>query len=66
MLFVVAVWGTTFVLVKGALDDATPLAFNLIRMTLAFLAMAALGGSALVLVGPLTRVTNRPAIALAR
>jgi len=40
MLFVVAVWGTTFVLVKGALDDATPLAFNLIRMTLAFLAMA--------------------------
>ena len=33
---------------------------------LAFLAMAALGGSALVLVDPLTRVTNRPAIALAR
>ena len=40
MLFVVAVWGTTFVVVKGALDDASPLAFNLARMTLAFLVMA--------------------------
>jgi len=37
MLFVVAVWGSTFVLVKGALADATPAAFNLARMTLAFL-----------------------------
>jgi drug/metabolite transporter (DMT)-like permease len=36
MLFVVAVWGSTFVLVKGALSDATPAAFNLVRMTLAF------------------------------
>jgi drug/metabolite transporter (DMT)-like permease len=36
MLFVVAVWGTTFVLVKGALADATPGVFNLARMTLAF------------------------------
>jgi drug/metabolite transporter (DMT)-like permease len=36
MLFVVAVWGSTFVLVKGALEDATPAAFNLVRMTLAF------------------------------
>jgi drug/metabolite transporter (DMT)-like permease len=36
MLFVVAVWGSTFVLVKGALADATPAAFNLVRMTLAF------------------------------
>jgi drug/metabolite transporter (DMT)-like permease len=36
MLFVVAVWGSTFVLVKGALGDATPAAFNLLRMTLAF------------------------------
>lgn len=36
MLFVVAVWGSTFVLVKGALADATPAAFNLARMTLAF------------------------------
>ncbi len=36
MFFVVAVWGSTFVLVKGALADATPGAFNLVRMTLAF------------------------------
>ena len=36
MTFVVAIWGSTFVLVKGALSDATPAAFNLIRMTLAF------------------------------
>jgi drug/metabolite transporter (DMT)-like permease len=36
MLFVVAVWGSTFVLVKSALTDATPGAFNLVRMTLAF------------------------------
>jgi drug/metabolite transporter (DMT)-like permease len=40
MLFVVAVWGSTFVLVKGALADATPAAFNLARMTLAFLVLA--------------------------
>ncbi|MGD0095282.1 MAG: DMT family transporter [Terracidiphilus sp.] len=36
MLFVVAIWGSTFVVVKGALADATPAAFNLARMTLAF------------------------------
>jgi len=36
MLFVVAVWGSTFVLVKGALAEVTPAAFNLLRMTLAF------------------------------
>jgi drug/metabolite transporter (DMT)-like permease len=41
MLFVVAVWGSTFVLIKGALADATPAAFNLIRMTLAFAVLAA-------------------------
>jgi drug/metabolite transporter (DMT)-like permease len=41
MLFVVAVWGSTFVLVKGALADATPAAFNLVRMTLAFVLLAA-------------------------
>jgi drug/metabolite transporter (DMT)-like permease len=40
MLFTVAVWGTTFVVVKDALADATPLAFNLARMTLAFLVLA--------------------------
>jgi drug/metabolite transporter (DMT)-like permease len=41
MLFVVAVWGSTFVLIKSALADATPAAFNLSRMTLAFLILAA-------------------------
>ena len=41
MLFVVAVWGSTFVLIKGALVDATPAAFNLLRMTLAFAVLAA-------------------------
>ena len=41
MLFVVAVWGSTFVLIKGALADATPAAFNLIRMALAFTLLAA-------------------------
>jgi drug/metabolite transporter (DMT)-like permease len=40
MLFVVAVWGSTFVLIKGALAHATPAAFNLARMTLAFAVMA--------------------------
>jgi drug/metabolite transporter (DMT)-like permease len=42
MIFVVAVWGSTFVLVKGALADATPGAFNFVRMTLAFLVLAAI------------------------
>jgi drug/metabolite transporter (DMT)-like permease len=41
MLFVVAVWGSTFVLIKSALNDASPAAFNLARMTLAFLVLAA-------------------------
>ena len=41
MTFVVAVWGSTFVLIKGALANATPAAFNLVRMTLAFLVLAA-------------------------
>ncbi len=40
MTFVVAVWGSTFVVIKGALADATPAAFNLTRMTLAFLVLA--------------------------
>jgi len=40
MIFVVAVWGSTFVLIKGALAHATPAAFNLARMTLAFAVMA--------------------------
>jgi drug/metabolite transporter (DMT)-like permease len=41
MTFVVAVWGSTFVVIKGALADSTPAAFNLVRMTLAFLVLAA-------------------------
>lgn len=40
MVLVVAVWGSTFVLVKGALADASPAAFNLARMTLAFIVLA--------------------------
>ncbi|HET7105016.1 MAG TPA: DMT family transporter [Terracidiphilus sp.] len=40
MVFVVAVWGSTFVLIKEALADATPAAFNLIRMMLAFALLA--------------------------
>jgi drug/metabolite transporter (DMT)-like permease len=41
LLAVVLVWGTTFSLVKAALADTTPLLFNLLRMTLAFLVLAA-------------------------
>jgi drug/metabolite transporter (DMT)-like permease len=40
LLAVVAIWGATFALVKDALQDISPLLFNLIRMTLAFLALA--------------------------
>lgn len=40
MTFVVAVWGSTFVLIKSALADATPAAFNLIRMSVAFVVLA--------------------------
>src|SRR5579871_1240390 len=40
MIFVVAVWGSTFVLIKSALADATPGVFNVVRMTLAFLVLA--------------------------
>jgi drug/metabolite transporter (DMT)-like permease len=40
MLFVVALWGSTFVQIKSALAHATPAAFNLARMTLAFAVMA--------------------------
>ena len=39
LLAVVAVWGVTFVLVKDALQDASPLLFNLFRMILAFIAL---------------------------
>lgn len=40
LLATVFVWGATFVLVKDALHDATPLLFNLLRMTLAFIVLA--------------------------
>ncbi len=36
------VWGSTFVLVKGALRDISPLLFNLLRMLLATVALALL------------------------
>jgi drug/metabolite transporter (DMT)-like permease len=40
MIATVALWGATFVVVKAALADATPGAFNLVRMTLAFAVLA--------------------------
>lgn len=40
LLATVAVWGSTFVLVKDALRDASPLLFNQLRMTLAFAILA--------------------------
>ncbi|HEX3373366.1 MAG TPA: DMT family transporter [Edaphobacter sp.] len=40
LLGVVFIWGTTFVLIKDALQDASPLLFNLLRMVLAFVALA--------------------------
>ncbi len=39
LLAVVFVWGSTFVLVKDALQDVSPLLFNLLRMALAFIAL---------------------------
>lgn len=39
LLAVVAIWGVTFALVKGALADASPLLFNLLRMTIAAVAL---------------------------
>jgi drug/metabolite transporter (DMT)-like permease len=40
LLAVVLVWGATFVLIKDALQDASPLLFNLLRMSLATVALA--------------------------
>lgn len=42
LLLVTLVWGVTFPMVKAALRDATPLAFNLARMTLAALVLIAI------------------------
>lgn len=39
LLATVVVWGATFVLVKTALSDSTPLLFNFLRMALATLAL---------------------------
>jgi drug/metabolite transporter (DMT)-like permease len=55
LLAVVCIWGSTFVLVKSALADASPLLFNVIRMSLAFVCLL------LIYRGHLGRV-NRPAI----
>ena len=43
LLGVVMVWGGTFTLVKGALADASPLMFNLLRFTLAAVVLVAVG-----------------------
>lgn len=40
LLATVAVWGSTFSIVKGALRDCSPLLFNQMRMLLAFAALA--------------------------
>jgi drug/metabolite transporter (DMT)-like permease len=42
LLAVVFVWGSTFVLVKDALADISPLLFNFLRMALATLCLAAI------------------------
>jgi drug/metabolite transporter (DMT)-like permease len=42
LLAVVFIWGSTFVLVKGALADISPLLFNLLRMALATACLAML------------------------
>ena len=47
LVLVTLVWGTTFSLVKLALRDATPLAFNLARMGLAFAVLVAINSPAL-------------------
>ena len=41
LLGTVALWGATFVLVKSALADASPMLFNFLRMALATLVLAA-------------------------
>jgi drug/metabolite transporter (DMT)-like permease len=43
LVLVTFVWGATFVVIKNAVEqDASPLAFNFVRMTLAALALAAI------------------------
>ncbi len=57
LLCVVCIWGSTFVVVKDALADVSPLLFNLLRMTLAFLCLA------LVYRGHLGRIDRRSLLA---
>jgi len=47
LLATVFVWGTTFVVVKDALHDATPLLFNLLRMATAFAVLVVVNHRAL-------------------
>ena len=42
LVFVTFVWGATFVSIKTALNDATPLTFNAVRMVLAALVLLAI------------------------
>src|SRR3954468_13719925 len=43
LVLVTFVWGATFVVIKNAVEqDASPLAFNFVRMTVAALALAAI------------------------
>ena len=51
LLGVVAVWGSTFALVKDALQDASPSVFNLLRMLIASLVLVAVNLRALRAVG---------------
>ncbi|MBB5338556.1 DMT family transporter [Tunturiibacter gelidoferens] len=55
LLAVVFIWGATFVLVKDALQDASPFVFNLLRMALAFVALVIVNHRQL-------RSTNRKSI----
>ena len=47
LVAVVLVWGATFAIVKSALTATTPLLFNLMRMALAFVLLAAANGQSL-------------------
>ena len=42
LVFVTFVWGATFVSIKTALNDASPLTFNAVRMVLAALVLLAI------------------------
>src|SRR5512146_694891 len=42
LVFVTFVWGATFVVIKQALNDSTPLTFNAVRMVLAALVLVAI------------------------